>query len=74
MSSNNKKINVKIDNGTIIDEHGELWLQETATAWRRESDRFWWNGLPITSNNLAGLRPPTVEDILNARVNTKANY
>ena len=70
MSSYNKKINIKIDNGTIIDLHGELWLQETATAWRRESDRFWWNGLPVPSHNLLGLIPPTVEDILNARGKT----
>ena len=68
MSSNNKKINIKIDNGTIIDEHGELWIQETATAWRRESDRFWWEGLPIALDNLPANKPPTVEDILNARV------
>ena len=73
MSSNNKKMNVKIDNGTLIDEHGELWLQETATAWRRESDRFWWEGTTISLDNLHGQKPPTVEDILNSKVNTKVN-
>ena len=48
------------DNGTIIDEHGELWLQETANAWRRESDKFYWNGDP-TELNSQNQKAPTVE-------------
>ena len=63
-SSDNK---IKIDNGTITDEYGELWLQETATAWRRESDRLWWEGTAISLENVHGKKPPRVVDILNSK-------
>jgi len=58
---------IKIDNGTITDEYGELWLQETATAWRRESDRFWWQGTSLSLENVHGHKPPRVVDILNSK-------
>lgn len=65
MDSSDK--NIKIDNGTITDEYGELWVQETATAWRRESDRLWWEGLPISNDNVVGHKPPRVKDVLRVK-------
>ena len=50
------------DNGTIIDEHGDMWLQETKDGWRREIDQYFWPHDPTNTDNPRNSKPPTVEE------------
>ena len=61
ISNSSTKGKVIKDNGTLVDEHGELWLQETKDGWRREIDKYFWPYDPTTTNNPNQTKPPTVE-------------
>ena len=59
-----KSISLSNRDGVFTDEHGELWIQETAKSWRRETDGLYWVGDPTTIDNIYGRIAPTVEEAL----------
>ena len=54
-------------NGTLTDAHGEMWLQDTATGWRREKDGYFWAFNPTNTDNPYGTKAHTVGQVATMR-------